>query len=123
MKRKLIIAIVVVFAVIAIFVGFNFFRFRGVSSAEKQTAFSIARSFGEELHELSKNGSISINPKTIREKFGLLLTQRLLIEWMDDPKDLFTLINSSYSPSKIEISFLEKIDTSTIKLKRKNPVD
>ena len=38
---------------------------------------------------------------------------------MDDPKDLFTLINSTYSPSKIEISSLEKIDTSTIKLKGK----
>ncbi|MCI4463932.1 MAG: hypothetical protein JHC30_07190 [Caldisericum sp.] len=119
MKRKLIIAIVVVFVVIAIFVGFNFFRFRGVSSAEKQRAFSVATSFGEELQELSKNGSISIDSKTIREKFGLLLTQRLLIEWMDDPKDLVALINSTYSPSKIEISSLEKIDTSTIKLKGK----
>jgi len=119
MKRKLIIAIAVVFVVITIFVGFNLFRFRGVSSAEKHTAFSIASSFGEELQELSKNCSISIDPKTIREKFGLLLTQRLLIEWMDDPKDLVALINSTYSPSKIEISSLEKIDTSTIKLKGK----
>jgi hypothetical protein len=119
MKRKLTIAIVVVFVLITLFIGFNIFRFHGVSYAEKRRAFSIASQFGEKLQELSKNGFISIDSKTTRENFSSLLTKRLLIEWMDDPKDLVTLINYTYSPSKIEIISLEKIDSLTIKLKGK----
>lgn len=88
-----------------------------VDSQEKYQIIKIVDGFGRKLKNVPLLAPKEILIKSIKDNYGIYVTDRLLEKWIKDPSKAPGRLTSSPWPDRIEIKSICKIDELTYKVK------